>query len=195
MVHAEAGFGVSPPVKTIEDLSPGEEAEFRLTINNPGDVTHTFTLSAFTPEEKRRRPGRAEFPDNSWVIFSTQQVEVEANSRSSVKVKVAIPEEEKWAGQDWEVWLEINPGQSGMLAVIMYVRLLVSTAEAEPAPVAMPAPVATPPMPEPSPAPTTEPSPQPESNPTSNWWMIAAKVGGALLVFGVYIAVRRIRRR
>ena len=200
-IQAQMGFAVSPPVVTIDNLSPGEEAEFNLTICNKGNATRTFVLGAFTPEERRRRPGRAEFPDNSWISFSPQQVEIEADSQASVKVMVAIPDDERWVGQDWEVWLEVSPGHSGMLAVIMYIRLLVSTAEAEPAPVAMSIPASEPSL-TPATVPTSEPPPipmptsPPVSPPTSNWAMIAAVAGGgALLVSGIYYGVRKVRQR
>jgi LPXTG-motif cell wall-anchored protein len=40
---------------------------------------------------------------------------------------VAIPQEQRWAGRDWETWLAVTSESSDMLAVKLYVRLLVST--------------------------------------------------------------------
>jgi len=42
-------------------------------------------------------------------------------------VTVAIPQEQKWAGEDWEIWLGVAAESSDLLAVRLYVRLLVST--------------------------------------------------------------------
>jgi len=118
-------FGVSPAEVRIGGLLPGEEAVFELTIHNHYDAAHTFVLSTSHPWE--RRPGRADFPDDSWISFSPQEIEVAANSQGTVKVTVAIPSKQKWADRDWEVWLGVTPEEKEFLVVNCYVRLLVST--------------------------------------------------------------------
>lgn len=118
-------FGVSPAEVTIDGLLPGEEAEFELTIYNHYDAAHTFVLSTSHPWE--RKPGRADLPDDRWIDFSPQQIEVAANSQGTVRVTVAIPSNEKWADRDWEVWLGVTPEEKEFLVVNCYVRLLVST--------------------------------------------------------------------
>ena len=40
---------------------------------------------------------------------------------------LAIPREQKWAGEEWETWLGVAAESSDLLAVKLYVRLLVST--------------------------------------------------------------------
>jgi hypothetical protein len=75
--------------------------------------------------------GRAEFPDDSWISFSSQEIEVAANSAADVTVTVAIPLEQQWAGGDWEIWLGAAAESSDLLAVRLYVRLLVSTSRAK----------------------------------------------------------------
>ena len=119
-------FSVSPAEVEIDNLSPGGEVQFNLTIHNKDNVSHTFTLTTYNPEELQRREGKAHFPDASWVSFP-QQVEVQANSASVVKIKVAIPSEQKWVGRDWEIWLGAAPESSDSLTVKLYVRLLIST--------------------------------------------------------------------
>ncbi|MGB6873737.1 MAG: hypothetical protein WBE46_06340 [Dehalococcoidia bacterium] len=105
----------------------GEAAEFELTIHNKEELAHNFTIAAFQPPEEERREGRAEFPDDSWISFSYQEIEVAANSEANVTVTLAIPREQKWAGGDWETWLGVAAESSDLLAVRLYVRLLVST--------------------------------------------------------------------
>jgi len=68
----------------MDNLSPGEEAGFNLTINNKDEEPHVFALAAFYPREEERRAGRAEFPDASWVSFSPQKIEVAAKSEAKV---------------------------------------------------------------------------------------------------------------
>jgi Fn3-like domain (DUF1034). len=122
-------FSVSPAEVNIANLSAGEEAEFTLTIHNKDDVGHVFTLTSYNPEKSQRRQGRAEFPDDNWVSFSPQRVEVQAKSEAELKVMVDIPSDLKWLGRDWEVWLEVNPELSDLLTVKLYVRLLASTSK------------------------------------------------------------------
>jgi len=108
-------------------LSPGEAAEFELTIHNKEELAHNFTIATFQPPEEERREGRTESPDDSWVSFSSQEIEVDANSEANVTVTVAIPREQKWAGRDWEIWLGVAAESRDLLAVRLDVRLLVST--------------------------------------------------------------------
>jgi hypothetical protein len=120
-------FSVSPMEIKIDNLSPGGKAQFNLTIRNKEDVNHVFALTTYNPGESERREGRAEFPDDSWISFSSQKVSVEANSEAKAKVTVAIPANQKWAGKDWEIWLRVAPEEREFLVVNYYIRLLVST--------------------------------------------------------------------
>jgi len=123
----EFKFSVSPAEVHIDDLSPGETSEFELTIHNKEELTHNFTLTTFQPPEEQRRVGRDEFPDDSWISFSSAEIEVAANSEAAVNVTLTIPREPKWAGKEWETWLGVAAESSDLLGVKLYVRLLVST--------------------------------------------------------------------
>jgi hypothetical protein len=120
-------FSVSPMEIKIDNLSPGGDARFNLTIRNKEDVNHVFALTTYNPGESERREGRTEFPDDSWISFSSQKVSIEANSEAKTKVTVAIPANQKWAGKDWEIWLRVMPEEQEFLVVNYYIRLLVST--------------------------------------------------------------------
>ena len=120
-------FGVSPAEVHIDNLRPGEAAEFELTIHNKEELAHNFTIATFQPPEEDRREGRAEFPDDSWISFSSQEIEVAANSEANVTVTAAIPREQEWTGGDWEIWLGVAAESRDLLAVRLYARLLVST--------------------------------------------------------------------
>lgn len=123
----ESSFGVSPAEVHIDNLAPGEATEFELTIHNKEETAHNYTIATFQPPEEQRREGRAEFPDNSWISFSSTEIEVAAKSEADVTIAVAIPRDQKWAGGDWEIWLGVTAESSDLLAVRLYVRLLVST--------------------------------------------------------------------
>jgi hypothetical protein len=122
-------FSVSPMEIKIDNLSPGGEAQFNLTIRNKEDVNHVFALTTYNPGESEKREGRAEFPDESWISFSPQSVEVGANSEAKTEVTVDVPPNQKWAGKDWEIWLRVAPEEREFLVVNYYIRLLVSTGE------------------------------------------------------------------
>jgi hypothetical protein len=123
----DVNFGVSPAEVRINDLSPGETAEFELTIHNNDDVPRVFTFALFQPPEEDRKEGMAEFPDNSWISFSSPQIEMPANSEANVTVTVTIPREQEWVSQNWETWLGVAAESSDLLGIKLYVRLLVST--------------------------------------------------------------------
>jgi hypothetical protein len=123
----EINFGVSPAEVRIEDVLPGDTRKFQLTINNKDEVTRVFTLATFQSPEEERRQGRAEFPNHSWISFFPPQITLAAGSQGNVTVTVAIPQEQKWAGRDWEIWLEVTAQSTDLLRVKLYSRLLVST--------------------------------------------------------------------
>ena len=120
-------FSVVPAEVHIDTLLPGEETEFELTIHNKDDIVHNYTITTSTPMEDQTREGRARFPDDDWITFSRQRIEITADSQANVTAVVAIPQEQRWAGRDWETWLGVTAESSDMLAVKLYVRLLVST--------------------------------------------------------------------
>jgi hypothetical protein len=123
----EVNIGVSPAEVHVDNLPPGETAEFELTIHNRDETAHNFTITAFAPPAEERREGRAEFPDPNWISFWPPQITVAAGSQANATVTVAIPKEQKLAGRDWEIWLGVTPQSSDLLGVKLYVRLLVST--------------------------------------------------------------------
>jgi len=128
IVQAQS-FSVSPVEVEIDNLSPGEVTQFNLTLHNKEDMNHVFALTTYNPGESERREGRAAFPDESWISFSPQSVEVGANSKARTEVTVTVPPNQKWAGKDWEIWLRVAPEEREFLVVNYYIRLLVSTGE------------------------------------------------------------------
>ena len=123
----DVNFGVSPAEVRISDLPPGNATEFELTIHNKDEIAHNFTITTFQPPEHERREGRAQFPSDSWISFSCPRIEIAGTSQANATVTVTIPQEQKWAGRDWEIWLGVTPESTDLLAVKLYVRLLVST--------------------------------------------------------------------
>jgi hypothetical protein len=123
-------FSVIPAVVRLNNFPPGEAAEFDLTIHNKDEIARNFTITTFQPPEEERREGSAAFPDASWISFSSPEIEVPGNFAANVTVAVAVPTEEEWAGQNWEIWLAVSAESSDLLGVRLFVRLLVSTTSA-----------------------------------------------------------------
>jgi hypothetical protein len=121
-------FSIVPPEIKIDNISPGQEAEFNFTIHNKDDINHTFILTTYAPEESERRLERTEFPNAAWLSFP-HQAEVQANSEAKTNVKIAIPAQQEWSNKNWEIWLSITPQDKDFLVVNYYVRLLISTGE------------------------------------------------------------------
>ena len=124
----DINFAVSPAEVRINDLPPGEPAQFQLAITNNDEAPRDFTLTVSEPHAEETREGRAGLPDDRWVSFYPQELTVASNAQANVTVTVAIPAEPKWAGGDWETWLGVAAESSDLLGAKLYVRLLVSTA-------------------------------------------------------------------
>lgn len=123
----DVNFSVIPAEVHMNDLLPGDVAEFELTIHNKEKVAHNFTITTLPPPKQERRQGRAELPDSSWISFSCPGLEIAGSSQANVMVAAAIPQEQKWAGRNWEIWLGVTPESSDLLRARLYIRLLVST--------------------------------------------------------------------
>jgi hypothetical protein len=123
-------FSVVPAVVRIDNLPPGETTVFKLTIHNKDDMAHVFTFTPFPPPQGERWEGRAALPDASWISFSPSAIEVDPDFAANVTVTVAIPPEQEWAGQDWEIWLGVSAKSSDLLGVRLFVRLLISSTSA-----------------------------------------------------------------
>ena len=123
----DINFSVAPAEVRIKDLPPGGTAEFKLTVTNNDAVTRVFTLTTFQPPREERREGRARFRDDSWISFCPSEITLAPGSQGNVTVTLAIPEDQKWAARDWEIWLAVAAQSSDLLHVKLYSRLLVST--------------------------------------------------------------------
>ena len=121
-------FSVSPSEVEIENLSPGNKAEFQLIIHNKESINHVFYLNTYIPDDTDIRQGRTILPDDSWISLPNQ-VKVPANSEKEITIDVSIPQNQEWKGNDWEIWLGISPETVELIVVNYYVRLLLSTGE------------------------------------------------------------------
>jgi hypothetical protein len=123
----DISFSAVPAEIRIDDLPLGQPAQFKLTIRNKDGIARNFTITTFQPSEEERREGRAAFPDVTWITSSPSDVEVSADSAANVTVTIAIPREQEWANQNWEIWLAVTAESTDILGARLFVRLLVSS--------------------------------------------------------------------
>lgn len=128
VVEAAAGsVSVSPAEVSIDNLLPGEPVDFEMTIRNEEGQDRVFVLTVYRPADEARIAGREELPDERWISFSPAKVEVGAGCEASIRVTVAVPQDEDLMGEEWEIWLGVAPQSGELLVVKYYVRLFIST--------------------------------------------------------------------
>jgi hypothetical protein len=120
-------LGIFPAEARVNDLAPGNEAQFELTIYNNDAVPHSFTFSAYHPRLEERRADRAAFPDSGRISFSPEKLEIAPGSGGTIAVNITIPRGEEYAGRDYEIWLGTTTQSEALVTVRLYARLLVST--------------------------------------------------------------------
>jgi hypothetical protein len=123
----DINIGVVPAEVRIDGLPPGATREFELTIHNNDAVPRVFTLASSPPPDGEQREKRTQLPDVRWIHFTPDQIEVAPHDEATVTVTLAVPRDQNWTGQRWEIWLGVTAQSSALLGVKLYVRLLVST--------------------------------------------------------------------
>jgi len=113
-----------------------ESVGIPLVIYNRDASPHTYILSADKPSTVAARKwlkGYSEIPDPSWMWFEKDEVTIEAQGKTEVKMYLKIPDEEKYYNQHWSVALGVKgkaePGQ--MLALAAYPRVQIETLSKE----------------------------------------------------------------
>lgn len=81
--------------------------------------------------------GYTQIPNPGWITFSESDLTLTPGDNKTVKVYVEIPNEERYLGQKWEVWVDVTPkpvpGQTVGMEVFPY--MLVQTSSVPPPPI------------------------------------------------------------
>lgn len=135
----EVEFGQYPSEVKVEGMDVGNSEEFTLYIRNRTEENKTYHLSIHTPTDDNCQQGHTGIPDPNWVTFYHEGNEVETievagnNQRATVQVKLDIPRDAQWSGENWECWVGVTPEQEEVGGVnivpILCSRLLVSTSD------------------------------------------------------------------
>ncbi len=200
---ALAAFGIDPGKVYIDNLYPGAQGEFPITIYNQNDYETTFVVRAREPDYTAEDEGYGVFPYLEWITVTPGRVIIGASDTGDVIITVAMPEDADYSGKKSEVWISfMEEGTEGMIKIELASRIFISTrveepTEAEPEPevpttgeggvgitaeAAAPEPVA----PEPEPV-------SPEAAPLSTWVILSPLLGAVLLGVFVFLLVRRRR--
>ena len=201
-----ADFGIDPGKVFVDNLFPGAEADYKITVYNQNDYETTFALKVRGPDytETDYEP----LPYLDWVTVTPDRVTIGAMKQSEVLVVVSMPEDAVYSGKKAETWISFREQETeGMVKIEIASRLLISTRvevpEGAPAEIPEEAPVETPEeatvvqgngavgiTAEPGGAETVSPEVEPGFP-----WAILGSVLGVVLVGGaVFFLVRRKRQ-
>ncbi len=209
-VAALADFGIDPGKVFVDNLFPGAEADYKITIHNQNDYETTFAVKVREPDytETDYEP----LPYLDWVTVTPDRVTIGAMKQSEVLVVVSMPEDAVYSGKKAETWISFKEQETeGMIKIEIASRLLISTRvevpEEAPAEVPEEAPVDTP-----EEAPVETPAVQgngavgitaepggaetvsPEVEPGFPWPILGSVLGVVLVGGAVFFLVRRKRQ-
>jgi len=132
---ALAGFGIDPGKVFVDNLFPGADADYKITIYNQNDYETTFVVKVREPDYTET--GYEVLPYLDWVTITPDRVTIGAMKQSEVLVVIVMPEDAVYSGKKAEVWISFMEQETpGMVKIEIASRLLISTRveeEAEPA--------------------------------------------------------------
>jgi len=125
---AQAAFGIDPGKVYIDNLYPGVEADFPITVYNQNDYETTFSVKAREPDYTAEDKGYDALPYPEWVTVSPERVTIGASDTDDVIVTVVMPEDADYSGKKSEVWISfMEEGTEGMIKIELCSRIFIST--------------------------------------------------------------------
>ncbi|MBA7565731.1 hypothetical protein ES708_07416 [subsurface metagenome] len=131
---ALAAFGIDPGKVYIDNLYPGAEAEFPITVYNQNDYETVFKVIPREPDYTAEDKGYDALPYPEWVTVSPERVTIGASDTNDIIVTVVMPEGADYSGKKSEVWISfMEEGTEGMVKIELCSRIFISTRVEEPA--------------------------------------------------------------
>ena len=125
-VAALAGFGIDPGKVFVDNLFPGAEADYKITVYNQNDYETTFAVKVREPDYTETDYEPLPYPD--WVTVTPDLVTIGAMEQSEVLVVVRMPEDAVYSGKKAETWISFMEQETeGMVKIDIASRLLIST--------------------------------------------------------------------
>ena len=218
-VAALAGFGIDPGKVFVDNLFPGAEADYKITVYNQNDYETTFAVKVREPDYTETDYEPLPYPD--WVTVTPDLVTIGAMEQSEVLVVVRMPEDAVYSGKKAETWISFMEQETeGMIKIDIASRLLISTRVEVPEEAPSENPAETPEEapaenPEEAPAEVPEEAPavqgngavgitaepggaetvSPEVEPGFPWAILGSVLGVVLVGGAVFFLVRRKRQQ
>ena len=121
-----ADFGIDPGKVFVDNLFPGAEAEYKITIYNQNDCETTFAVKVRAPDYTET--GYEPLPYLDWVTVTPDLITIGAMEQSDVLVVVRMPEDAVYSGKKAETWISYKEQETeGMVEIDIASRLLIST--------------------------------------------------------------------
>ena len=125
---ALAAFGIDPGKVYIDNLYPGAQGEFPITVYNQNDYETIFVVKAREPDYTAEDKGYDALPYLEWVTVTPERVIIGASDTGEVLVVVAMPENTDYSGKKSEVWISfMEEGTEGMIKIELCSRIFIST--------------------------------------------------------------------
>jgi len=125
---AQAAFGIDPGKVYIDNLYPGAQGEFPITIYNQNDYETTFVVRAREPDYTAEDEGYDALPYLEWVTVTPGRVIIGASDTGDVLITVAMPEDADYSGKKSEVWISfMEEGTEGMIKIELCSRIFIAT--------------------------------------------------------------------
>ena len=201
---ALASFGIDPGKVYIDNLYPGAQAEFPVTVYNQNDYETTFLVTPRTPDYTAEDEGYDALPYLEWVVATPERVIIGASDTGDVLITVAMPEDADYSGKKSEVWISfMEEGTPGMVKIELASRIFISTRVEEPVEPEPEAPVTTEgdgavgitaEAGEPEPVSPEEEPISPGANSLSIWVILSPLVGVVLLGAFIFFLMKRRQR-
>jgi len=131
-----AGLRVSPSDITLKNVPLGVVYDFEkersvfLKIYNDCDETGTYDISSIKSSEINNVPdGYGDIPDQKWLYFEKERIEIGPHSVGKVKMYLKIPHDEGYYEKDWVVSVRVKttPKAGGGISLACHPRIRIET--------------------------------------------------------------------
>jgi hypothetical protein len=110
-VYAAGGLSSNWGEIVIEKLETGKSYDLNkyagapFTIVNNFDSDVNLQLKVLQPQPNELKPGYEAIPDVSWVKLEKEEINIGGLKKEVVNVKLTIPNDKKYAGKKYHVWI------------------------------------------------------------------------------------------
>ncbi|MBI2832054.1 MAG: hypothetical protein HYX79_07340 [Chloroflexi bacterium] len=123
---AGATFGIDPGKVYIDNLYPGANGEYRITIFNQNNEKATFSIAARQPDYTQQDYETFAYLD--WISIKPGRLTIAAKGKADVVVTVTMPKGATYFGKKAEAWISFKELDTpGMIKVELASRLFIST--------------------------------------------------------------------